>query len=80
MENDRPHHAAGYADVIRASINADKDVRAPSLPSTRRHLHIRHAAENDSLSSCDALGIYLRVEDGAWVGDHRREERGFTGI
>src|SRR5713226_9560241 len=45
-----------------------------------RHLHVRHAAENNSLTPRDAFGIHLRVEDGARVGNHRGKKRGFARV
>src|SRR5216684_7306608 len=49
-------------------------------PRTWRHLHCRHSPENNSLPARDAFGIYLWVEDGARVRDHRREKRGFARV
>src|SRR5258706_5269537 len=40
-------------------------------PRSRRHLHAGHAAQNNSLAARDALGIDLRIEDCARVGNHR---------
>ena len=37
-----------------------------------RQFYVGHAAEDDALAASDAAWVGLGVEDGAWVGNHRR--------
>src|SRR5689334_20845754 len=39
-----------------------------------------HAAEDYALPACDPSWIHLRVEDCAWVRNHRREKSSFVRV
>src|SRR5438552_1683944 len=53
-----------------------------SFPSAGplRHPDARHQSQDYSLPASDTLGVYLRIEYGAWIGNHRGKKSGFARI